>query len=346
MKVILSDVHEAHVAPFEIVGGREKPAVEHPGRVTAIRDALKKAGEHSFQAPEHHGDAPVVAVHDAALLHHLEDAWRAWAELGNKGPAMPDTFAMSGLIERPIEPPGTIEGRLGYFCFDMSTPILEGTYAAVREAADIALTGAREVLRGEQDAYALCRPPGHHVATSIYGGYSYLNNSSIAARFMQRETGSKVALLDVDYHHGNGTQEIFWNDPNVLTVSLHGDPDYEYPYFTGRVDETGGDRAVGSNFNIPLPKGTTGERFLIEVERGLDAVAGFGAEMIVVPFGADTASEDPLGTFELHAKHYRSIGEMLRATGAQVLVVQEGGYDVAATAVAVTELLAGLDGDG
>lgn len=346
MKVILSDVHEAHVAPFEIVGGREKPAVEHPGRATAIRDALKKIGGHSFQAPEHPGDAPVLAVHDPALLHHLEDAWRAWDEIGNVGPAMPDTFAMSGLMERAIEPPATIEGRLGYFCFDMGTPILEGTYVAVRESADIALTGAREVLHGEQYAYALCRPPGHHVATSIYGGYSYLNNSSIAARFMQRGTGSKVALLDVDYHHGNGTQEIFWNDPNVLAVSLHGDPDFEYPYFTGRIEETGGDRAPGSNLNIPLPKGTTGERFLVEVERGLDAATGFGAEMIVVPFGADTASEDPLGTFELHAEQYRSIGGMLRATGAQVLVVQEGGYDVTATATAVTELLAGLGGDG
>ena len=269
MKVIGSDVHEKHVSPFEIVGGRETPAYEHPGRITAIREALKAAGGHSFQAPEHHGDAPILAVHDPALLEHLAGAWDAWTEMGNSGGAMPDTFALPGLSHRALEAPATIEGRLGYFCFDMGTPIVAGSYEALRESADIALTGAREVLHGDLAAYALCRPPGHHAATSIYGGYCFLNNSSIAARFMQRETGSGIAILDIDYHHGNGTQEIFWNDPNVLTISLHGHPDFEYPYFIGREEETGGDRAPGTNLNIPLPKGTTGEHFITEVERAL-----------------------------------------------------------------------------
>lgn len=343
MKVIHSDVHEGHTFPFEIVGGQETPAFEHPGRIHAIRDALKETGAHSFQAPEHHGDAPVLAVHHSALLTHLAGAWDAWTEMSETTAAMPDTFALPGLAQRPIEPPATIEGRLGYFCFDMGTPIVDGTYAAVRESVDIALTGAREVLHGDRAAYALCRPPGHHAATSIYGGYCYLNNSSIAARFMQRETGAGIAVLDIDYHHGNGTQEIFWNDPDVMTISLHGHPDFEYPYFTGREDEAGGDRAPGANLNLPLPKGTTGENFIAEVERSLSAIEEFGAEMIVVPFGGDTTAEDPMGTFELRPKHYRQIGDLLRATGRQVLVLQEGGYDVAAGAVAVTELLRGLE---
>lgn len=342
MKIIGSTVHEKHVSPFEIVGGQETPAYERPGRITAIREALEAGRGHRFQAPEHHGDAPILAVHDPALLAHLAGAWDAWTEMGNPGAAMPDTFALPDLSHRPIEPPATIEGRLGYFCFDMGTPIVEETYEAVRESVDIALTGAREMLHGDLAAYALCRPPGHHVATSVYGGYSYLNNSSIAARFMQRETGSGIAILDIDYHHGNGTQEIFWNDPNVLSISLHGHPDFEYPYFVGRADETGGDRAPGTNLNIPLPKGTTGESFIAEVERALSAIGDFGAQMIVVPFGADTAAEDPMGTFELHPEHYRRIGELLRATGWQVLVVQEGGYDVPATATAVVRLLEGL----
>ena len=158
---------------------------------------------------------------------------------------------------------------------------------------------------------------------------------------IQRETGSKVAIIDVDYHHGNGTQEIFWSDTSILTVSLHGHPDFEYPYFTGRADELGADGA--GNLNLPLPKGTTGEEFLTKVAHGLERAVDFGATYLVMPFGADIAREDPMGTFELDPEHFASIGAAFAATGLPVLTVQEGGYDIGATASAVAALLDGLE---
>jgi acetoin utilization deacetylase AcuC-like enzyme len=224
--------------------------------------------------------------------------------------------------------PADIVGRLGYWSFDTGTPLLQGTYAAAREAVDVALTAADLLLQGRQLTYGLCRPPGHHAARMVYGGFCYFNNAAIAADYLVRQTASRIAILDVDYHHGNGTQQIFYERNDVLYVSLHADPVYAYPYFTGHAEEIGAGAGRGSNLNLPLPSGTHDTAYLEALERAVEAVVQFGPAVTLVSLGIDTYVHDPLGDFALSTTAYVECGRRVRAIGTPVLVVQEGGYYV------------------
>jgi acetoin utilization deacetylase AcuC-like enzyme len=210
--------------------------------------------------------------------------------------------------------------------FDAASPIVEGTYAASRAAVDVALTAVDLVLGGEGSAYGLCRPPGHHVARSMMGGYCYFNNAAIAAEDIVRRTGGRVAILDVDYHHGNGSQQIFWRRGDVRYVSIHADPDGEYPYFLGRADEGGEGEGAGENLNIPLPPGTTNSAYLVAVDRALEAIAAVPGSVIVVSLGFDTYGLDPMGTFALTTDVYHEVGRRTAALGRRLVILQEGGY--------------------
>jgi acetoin utilization deacetylase AcuC-like enzyme len=222
--------------------------------------------------------------------------------------------------------PRAISGRAGYWGMDTSTPIVAGTYLAARAAVDVALTTADLVLAGEVAAYGLCRPPGHHAARGMYAGFCYLNNAAVAAQAIVARTGERVAILDVDFHHGNGTQQIFWRRPDVLYVSIHADPDRQYPYFSGFADERGEGLGQGANLNLPLPAGTDDEAYLDTLDRALEAIAAVPGSVVVVSLGFDTYGHDPIGDFALTTSVYHEIGRRVASLGRRLVILQEGGY--------------------
>jgi acetoin utilization deacetylase AcuC-like enzyme len=341
MTVVASDAHRGHDPPYEVNFGKVvRPVHERVARAELLREGLAAAG-HPVVGPRRHGLGPLRAVHQPALLEFLERAWPEWrAARGPRATLIPDTFAVPGLVGGGARPPAGGLGRPGWFCLDTATPLVEGSWAAARAAADVALTGADLVAGGAPAAYALCRPPGHHAGPGYYGGFCLLNNAAVAARALGGL--GRVAVVDVDFHHGNGTQDVFWEDPAVLYVSLHGDPAVHYPYFTGAADETGGAGAAGLNRNLPLPSGTGDDAYLAALELALQPVAAFAAAVLVVSLGVDTLGEDPIGGFALGRAAYPRIGRLLAGLGLPTLFVQEGGYALGALADCVAGVLAGF----
>jgi acetoin utilization deacetylase AcuC-like enzyme len=264
-----------------------------------------------------------LAIHTPRLIAFLQTAHARFAELhGRPRPAVPDSFAVRGVTQ--AEPP-SIWGQLGYYCADTLTPILAGTWTAAYWSAQTALSAAAAVAEGAPLAYALTRPPGHHAYADLIGGYCYLNNAAIAAAWLAAQ-GRRVAVLDTDYHHGNGTQAIFYDRDDVLVVSLHADPAVEFPYFCGHAAERGAGAGLGFNFNIPLPAGTAEPDYLAALERALDAIGRFDPAVVVVSHGFDTIQGDPEGGFALSPDSFSRIGQRVRDLHRPVLVVQEGGY--------------------
>jgi acetoin utilization deacetylase AcuC-like enzyme len=255
---------------------------------------------------------------------------------------LPSGFPARGL--RRDRRPAGISGSLGYFSFDASTPIMAGTWDAALGAAQCAMTAAALVAEGERAAYALCRPPGHHAARSTYGGYCYLNNAALAAQSLRDAGCGRVTVIDVDYHHGNGTQEIFWERDDVQFVSLHGDPETEYPWFMGYADERGAGRGEGYTLNLPLPAGTGWDAYAAALDTALAAIRRYAPEALVVSLGVDTFAADPISSFKLESRHYPLLGERIAALGLPTVLVQEGGYAVAEIGTNVAGVL-GAFGD-
>jgi acetoin utilization deacetylase AcuC-like enzyme len=334
MQVVYSEVHRGHDVTHETVLGAEVPAFEVAERAEIIRTTLEADPSFEEVAPTDHGDGPILAVHDPGLVRFVETAWSELVrQEGARRSMIPDTWpnpamfdGMSPAAFTAIPEPTAISGRAGWYGLDSSTPLVEGTYAAARAAVDVALTATDLVLGGEPAAYGLCRPPGHHAARALYAGYCFFNNAAIAAEAVVRATGERVGILDVDFHHGNGTQQIFWRRGDVRYVSLHADPDRQYPYFLGRAGETGEGRGSGENLNLPLPAGTDDDAYLAALDRALDAITAVDATVIVVSLGFDTYREDPLGDFRLTAEGYHEIGRRVGATGRRLVILQEGGY--------------------
>jgi acetoin utilization deacetylase AcuC-like enzyme len=334
VRVVYSPAHLAHDVATETVMGAVIPANEVSERAERIRTTLLADGGFRFDPPTEHGTDPILAVHDPGLLRFLEEAWlAARAQSIGRPNLTADTFptfrmfeGMSPEFVAQIEEPRFAAGRAGWWGLDTANPLVAGTYTAARAAVDVALTTADLVLGGERAAYGLCRPPGHHAARSMAGGYCFLNNAAIAAEAVTRATGQRVAILDVDYHHGNGTQQIFWRRGDVLYVSLHADPERQYPFFLGRADETGEGEGSGANLNIPLPAGTDVEADLAYFDRGLAAIAATPGDVVVVSLGFDTYGHDPIGDFALTTAVYHECGRRAAALGRRLVILQEGGY--------------------
>jgi acetoin utilization deacetylase AcuC-like enzyme len=340
MPVVAGDAHRAHDPPYEVNYGEiVRPVYERVERAERIRGALAAAG-HPLVEPAAHGPDPVLAVHDPALVGFLEQAWPAWRAAGGPEVLIPDTFAIGRFAGSGGRDPGGGIGRPGWFCFDTATPVVAGSFGAAVAAADAALTAADLVAGGAPAAYALCRPPGHHAGPGYYGGFCLLNNAAVAARWLARS--GRVAVVDVDFHHGNGTQDIFWEDPEVLYVSLHGDPAGHYPHFTGGADETGGGPGRGANRNLPLPDGTGDDAYLEALAEAMRLVAAFDPATLVVSAGFDTFEGDPIGAFAVTTGGFRRIGAALAEAGRPTLVVQEGGYAVEALGANAVALLEGI----
>jgi acetoin utilization deacetylase AcuC-like enzyme len=334
VRFVYSPAHLAHDPVTETVMGAVIPANEVAERAERIRVTLDADGGFTLVGPTDHGPDPILAVHDAGLLRFVEDAWReARAQSINRPNLLADTYPSFRMFEgmSPAFVAGRPEtrsaaGRAGWWGLDTANPLVAGTAGAARAAVDVALTAADLVLGGERAAYGLCRPPGHHAARSMAGGYCFFNNAAIAAEAIVRATGQRVAILDVDYHHGNGTQQIFWQRGDVLYVSLHADPERQYPYFLGRADETGEGQGSGANLNIPLPAGTDDGTYLAALDRGLEAIAATTGEVVVVSLGFDTYGHDPIGDFALTTAVYHECGRRVAALGRRLVILQEGGY--------------------
>jgi acetoin utilization deacetylase AcuC-like enzyme len=326
MKAVYSALHARHDGGVELYRGALVPTFETPERAEIIRAAVAGGG-HELIGPRAIPESRLERVHEAGFIDFLRGAHARWAAEGRQGHMLPSGFPARGL--RRDRRPAGISGSLGYFSFDASTPIVAGTWDAALAAAQCAMTAAALVAEGERAAYALCRPPGHHAARSTYGGYCYLNNAALAAQSLRDAGCERVTVIDVDYHHGNGTQEIFWERDDVQFVSLHGDPDTEYPWFMGYADERGGGRGEGYTLNLPLPAGTGWDAYGAALDVALDAVRGFAPAALVVSLGVDTFAADPISAFKLETRHYPLIGARLAALRLPTVLVQEGGYAVA-----------------
>jgi acetoin utilization deacetylase AcuC-like enzyme len=332
MRWVATESHRLHDPAVEVWAGTPQGSTEVPARAEEIARCLAEDDAFEAAVPGDHGLAPVLAVHEAGLVRWLEEAWR---ECGPGSPSreiFPDTVLHPGLragMGRGREPAAAPFARLGYWCFDTMTPVVEGTYPAARSAVDCALTAADLVLAGDRAAYALCRPPGHHAARSVLGGFCYLNNAAIAARHLCDSSGGPVAILDLDYHHGNGTQQIFYEHGEVLYASLHADPDRAFPYFTGHRDETGTGRGAGSTLNIPLPPRCGDRDYLAELDGALDVIGGYGAAVLVVSLGMDTYEHDPICDLAITADGFYQMGKAVSGLGLPSVIIQEGGYHVA-----------------
>ena len=335
MQVVYTPAHLAHDITVETFMGVPIPANEVAERAEKIRSSLEADGGFTFMEPTAHGEEPITAVHDPGLVRFLEVAW---SEVRRQGLGRPfltaDTYPNRNMFEGMspeavttlVREPEQAAGRAGYWGLDSAAPLVAGTYTAALAAVDVALTSVDLVLGGASSAYGLCRPPGHHAARSMYGGYCFFNNAAIAAEAIVRSTGERVAIFDVDYHPGNGTQQIFWNRGDVRYVSIHADPDRAYPYFLGRADEIGEGAGTGENLNIPLRGGATNEDYLAATDRALEAILAVQGSVIVVSLGFDTYGLDPIGDFALTTEVYHEVGRRTAATGRRLVVLQEGGY--------------------
>jgi acetoin utilization deacetylase AcuC-like enzyme len=349
--VVHSDAHLGHAGLIELASGREIPCWEAPERAVAIERALREAAGFTFEAPTPHGREPILAVHDADLVDVIEHAWTDALAAGvtdGSRPLIPDVFLLERYVDgmQPGGLPGRRDLRLGAYLFDTATPFVAGTWSAALAAVDVALTAADRVVAGAPLAYGLCRPPGHHAARGMLGGYCYLNNAAIVAESLLRSHGAgRVAILDIDYHHGNGTQQIFWERGDVLYLSLHADPARAYPYFSGYATETGAGEGAGLTRNWPLAARTGLDGYATALSEAMDLLGAFAPDApLVISAGFDTFERDPIGDLALKTADYEQIGRMIAAAGMPTVVLQEGGYALDALGANALALLTGLRG--
>ena len=312
LPVIVNDKHDIHHV-------RERGYVEAPVRVASILGELQKCPFFTQAPAKPYPDRWIKAVHDARLVEYIE---RACKDAPEGKSVYPYVFPVRNAGRMPKDR----SVLAGYWCIDTFTPLNANAYPAAREAVDCALTAAELVLDGAQAAYALVRPPGHHAERKAFGGFCYFNNAAVAAHFLS-EYG-RVAVLDVDYHHGNGTQDIFYERADVLTVSIHGDPSFAYPYFTGFRDETGRGPGAGANLNIPLAETIAADDHRKALRRALARIGEHDPAYLVVALGLDAAKGDPTGTWSYNAEDFAKMGALIASAGLPTVFVQEGGYRV------------------
>ena len=323
----------AHAPVQELHNGAFVPFAEHGGRIESILAAIG-----ATEPVVDHGEGPLRAVHSEAYLAFLWSAYQDWRSEGRPGDAGGYVWPVVG--RRPLKL-DRIDARLGLYSFDASSPIAAGTWESAYWSAQTALTALDSVLAGDRSAFAFCRPPGHHCGRDYLGGYCYLNNAAIAAE-AATSAGKRVAILDVDYHHGNGTQDIFYDRGDILVVSIHADPVRDYPFFWGHADDKGQGEGEGANLNLPLPRGTGIGEYRPVLDEALERIAGFGADLLVCSYGADTFGGDPISHFTLDTPDYPLVARQIASLDLPTLLVMEGGYAVDSLGANVAAFLSGF----
>jgi len=325
MKTVKSGDHLHHQPVGEIYHGQLVEPFERASRHDHVVAALEAAGLIDTVAPESVGSTLLSQVHDSGYLDFLEQAWADWTAAGAYGDMIPTCFPVRRM---PSGPPTDIDGRLGWYAFAAETAITGGTWTAARAAASIAHTAQRLVSGGEPMAFALCRPPGHHASRDYFGGYCFLNNAAVAAQGFRNDGAERVAILDVDFHHGNGTQDIFYERSDVFFASLHGDPRHEFPYFTGFATETGNGAGAGANANYPLAPGTSFAEWSDALDNALAKITTFGVDALVVSLGVDTFENDPISSFKLSSDDFATYGRRIGELAKPTVYCMEGGYAI------------------
>jgi len=339
MRTIYSEQHRLRDARTELYGGELVQPFEKPSRAETVLRMVRESDLGEISAPEAFSLEPVLAVHDADYIAFLETAWQEWQDAGYAGEVIASVWPARRMQSRV---PRFIDGKVGYYAMAAETSISEGTWAAALSSKDVALTGAKALLEGERGVFSLCRPPGHHAALDMYGGYCFLNNAAIAAQYLRDQGAERVAILDIDFHHGNGTQDIFYARDDVLFCSLHGDPEDAFPHFLGYGDETGSGPGAGFNRNYPMPPGTSFEQWQEALADALARMVEFSPQYLVVSLGVDAFENDPISFFKLTSPDFLTTGQMIGALDIPTLFVMEGGYDVDEVGTNVVNVLKGF----
>ena len=340
MHIFYNPDHAAHQGKLEMYRGRMVPCHEVPQRQDQVLAALQARALGPLQTPSRFDDALLQRIHSPRYVRFLESAWQQWLALDPANAALdaiPSVWPIRGF--RADLEPENFAARMGLYSFDAGTPLTAGTWQAARSGADCALSAAAHIAHGGRAAFALSRPPGHHAGADFFGGYCFLNNAALAAQYLRDSGLERVAVLDVDYHHGNGTQAIFYERSDVFFTSIHGDPRNEYPFFLGHADERGQGAGLGFNLNLPLSRGSDYARWSDALELALSAIADYGAQALVVSLGVDTFAGDPISGFALQSDDYLRMGERIARAGLPTVLVFEGGYAVEAVGLNVANVL-------
>ena len=342
MKIVYSEDHNMHDGLLASRGDSWAPSSECPARANNVASTLRDQSFGEFIVPENFSDEKILRIHTPDYVDFLKNIWTQWEQSDETGSnARPDTFVGNGMRYADTE---CVIGKLGRYSFDATSPFVAGSWQAIRTSANVALTGAELVKGNDRMAFAACRPPGHHATQNYCGGYCYLNNNALAAQSFLDGGARRVAILDVDYHHGNGTQSIFYARNDVLTISLHADPSVEYPFFLGYADEPGEGIGRGFNVNYPLPFGTDWGSYKVALEDALLQLRGFTPDVLVVALGLDTFAGDPTTYFDIQTDEFRDMGEAIASLDIPSLVVLEGGYSVEWIGQNTLNFLTGIEG--
>lgn len=340
MDTIYTAKHKLRDARTELFGGRLVAPFERPSRAEQVLARVQDQGLGPVVEPADFGMDPIHAIHPHHYTEFLRTAWARWRDAGFEGEAIPTSWPARRMADKP---PRHIDGLLGYYALSAETSLTETTWEAAYAAAQVALSGAERLHAGASAAFALCRPPGHHAAADMFGGFCFLNNAAIAAQHLLARGARRVAILDVDFHHGNGTQDIFYTREDVLFVSLHGDPQEAYPYFLGHADETGAGAGAGLTLNLPMPPGTGFATWREALGQALAKIAAVGADALIVSLGVDTFEKDPISFFKLRSEDFLTLGGDLVAAGLPTLFVMEGGYAIDEIGLNTVNVLQGFE---
>ncbi len=341
MKTVYSPDHILRNAKTELTGGQLVTPFECPQRADYVLAAIKFQQLGAIVSPTQWPRSCVESIHDTGYLTFLDSIWQRWTLTGNQGEAIPNIWPSRSMPGLHI--PNHIEGQLGYYSLAGETSISEGTAQAAWASANVALSAADLIQKGEGSAFALCRPPRHHASKNQYGRYCFINNAAIAAQKLLSDGANRVAILDVDFHHGNGTQDIFYQRSDVLFCSIHGDPMEAFPYFLGFANETGKGAGLGLNLNLPLPRGTPYHLWHQALIRAISKIHTFEADALVISLGVDTFENDPISFFKLKSDDFIDMGKTIASMGLPTLFVMEGGYAVEEIGTNTVNVLKGFE---
>ncbi|MGB1010012.1 MAG: histone deacetylase family protein [Thiolinea sp.] len=342
MQTFFSESHRLHFPQGELSGGELVTPFERPSRVEYILQRLQERQFNKTTTPDAIDFAPIRRLHDPGFLDFLENAWDEWKQEGFAGELIPTSFPVRRMQDQ--RPPKNIDGKAGYYALAAETAITAGTWEAVQSSCASAQSAQRQVANGADSAFALCRPPGHHAAPDMFGGYCFINNASVAAEMFRMNGTDKVAVLDIDFHHGNGTQDIFYQRDDVFFASLHGHPEDAFPYFTGYADETGAGAGTGMTANYPMRPGTAYDVWAEALHDAVKRIKQFGAEALVVSLGVDAFKEDPISFFKLESESFLHVGKVIATLNLPTVFIMEGGYAVEAVGINTVNVLEGYLG--
>ena len=342
MKTVYTKNHILRNSKTELFGGELVKPFERPERMEYILNEIKTRKLGAILDPVNFDMDIIYKIHDKKYVDFLNNAWNEWVALGFKGEAIPTVYPSRSMNSDVV--PTFIEGKLGYYCLANETSISEGTVEAAYESVKVALTAA-DMLDEEKSVFALCRPPGHHASKDQYGGYCFFNNVAIAAEKLIEKGAKRIFILDIDFHHGNGTQAIFYDRSDVFFVSLHGDPKNAFPHFLGHADEKGSGEGVGYNCNYPMPPGTPYDVWTKSLDDSISKIQNFSPDALIVSLGVDTYENDPISFFKLKSDDFFDVGRKIASINLPTLFVMEGGYAIKEIGINTVNTLKGFENE-